>query len=64
MATETTTATTGKKYGRRTLKKMGRDKRKAKIQNDKEFAGKYFEAKSKRATDKKVAFRKKKTAKK
>jgi hypothetical protein len=35
-----------------------------KIQTDKEFATKYHEAKSKRAGDKKVAFRKKKSAKK
>jgi hypothetical protein len=50
--------------GRRKKRKAGRDKRKVKIQTDKEFATKYHEAKSKRAGDKKVAFRKKKSAKK
>jgi hypothetical protein len=64
MAKTETTATSPKaKLGRRTKKKLGRDKRKAKIQTDKAFAGKYFEAKSKRATDKKVTFRKKKSKK-
>jgi hypothetical protein len=51
------------KLGRNTKKKLGRDKRKAKIQNDKEFAKAHFGAKSKRAADKKVAFRKKKAKK-
>ena len=46
--------------GRRTIKKLGRDKRKTKLANDKEFAGKYFAAKSKKSDDKKTAFRKKK----
>ena len=67
MATPTTAtpSTTPKaKLGRKTLRKLGRDKRKAKIQTDKEFAGKFFEAKSKRAADKKTAFRKKKSKKK
>ena len=65
MATETTTATTEKKTtpGRRVLRKSGRDKRNAKIATDKAFAKTYFEAKSKRATDKKSAFRKKKAKK-
>lgn len=49
--------------GRRTIKKMGRDKRNAKIAGDKEFAGKYFAAKAKRSDDKKTAFRKKKNKK-
>ena len=69
MATEQTTKTTtdsaAKKgaIGRRTKKKLGRDKRKAKIQTDKEFAKTYFEAKAKRAADKKVAFRKRNSKK-
>lgn len=49
--------------GRRTIKKMGRDKRNAKIATDKEFAGKYFAARAKRSDDKKTAFRKKKNKK-
>ncbi len=64
MATPTTTTTPKAKLGRRTLRKLGRAKRKAKLQASKEVAGVYFAAKSKRATDKKVAFRKKKSAKK
>ena len=64
MTTATTTQTTPKaKLGRRTTKKMGRDKRKAKVQNDKEFATALFAGKSKRSADKKVAFRKKKAKK-
>ena len=64
MATTTTTATDKKtKPGRRVLRKAGRIKRNAKIHADKEFATKYFDAKSKRAADKKVAFRKKKVKK-
>ena len=59
------TKTTGEagKLGRRTLRKLGRDKRHAKIHSDKEFAAKLFEGKSKRSADKKVAFRKKKLKK-
>jgi hypothetical protein len=64
MATTTSTTTTPKaKLGRATLKKLGRDKRKAKIQNNKEFAKTHFAAKAKRAADKKTAFRKKKAKK-
>jgi hypothetical protein len=51
------------KLGRKTKKKLGRDKRKAKIATDKEFAKAHFEGKSKRAADKKTAFRKKKNKK-
>jgi hypothetical protein len=57
------TATPKAKLGRRTIKKLGRDKRKAKVQNDKEFAKALFAGKSKRSADKKVAFRKKKSKK-
>jgi len=49
---------------RRTLKKLGRDKRKKKLLSDREYAKTVFEAKSKRSTDKKSAFRKAKTKKK
>ena len=56
-------ATPKAKLGRKTKKKLGRDKRKAKISTDKEFAKKFFEGKSKRATDKKTAFNKKKRKK-
>ncbi len=61
-----TTATTEKKTkpGRRTLRKAGRIKRKTKLATDKEFAGKYFAAKSTRSVGKKVTFRKKKSPKK
>lgn len=70
MTTATTTTapgTSGTKkpnYSRKTLKKMGRDKRKKKLLADKEFAKTYFSAKSKRANDKKSVFRKKKSKKK
>jgi len=62
---ETTAAPVSEKakYGRKTVKKMGRDKRNKKIATDKEFAGKYFAAKAKRSDDKKAAFRKKKNKK-
>ena len=60
----TATATTEKaKLGRRTIRKLARDKRKTKIVADREFAAKYFEGKSKRSAEKKVAFRKKKSKK-
>jgi len=49
---------------RKTLRKRGRDKRRKKIQSDKEFAKAYFAARSKRSTDKKAAYRKKKKGKK
>ncbi|MBY0470583.1 hypothetical protein K2X30_05390 [bacterium] len=50
--------------GRRTIKTLGRNKRKLKLKNDKEFAKAFFEAKSKRSTEKKAAYRKKKKNKK
>ena len=49
--------------GRRKIRKLGRDKRKAKIATDKEFAAKLFAGKSKRSDDKKTIFRKKKNKK-
>ena len=51
------------KLGRRKIRKLGRDKRNAKIVSDKEYATKLFASKSKRADDKKSAFRKKKNKK-
>jgi len=68
--TQSTTAATGTKatpkakLGRATLKAQGRKKRKLKLATDKEFAKTFFAAKSKRANDKKAAFRKKKARKK
>ena len=63
--TETTTATkTGTGPSRRTLRALGRKKRTLKLRSDKEFATTYFAAKSKRSTDKKSGFRKKKARKK
>ena len=54
-----------KKSGlRRTKKAAGRKKKAVKLKTDKEFAKTFFAAKSKRANDKKAAFRKKKTRKK
>ncbi|HAR43338.1 MAG TPA: hypothetical protein DCS07_12035 [Bdellovibrionales bacterium] len=67
MTTQTTTATQPaktSKLGRRTLKTQGRKKRKLKLAGDKEFAKTFFAAKSKRSTEKKAAFRKKKSRKK
>lgn len=49
---------------RKFLKKQGRKKRTLKLRTDKEFAKTFFEARSKRSTDKKSAFRKKKSRKK
>lgn len=65
MANTTTETTETKKpaYSRKTLKKKGREKRKAKIIADPAFKKAFFEAKSKRSTDKKSAFRKSKTKK-
>jgi len=64
MATaQTTTATPKAKLGRKTIKKLGRDKRKAKIVADKEYAKAVFGGKSTRSAAKKVAFRKKKSKK-
>lgn len=49
---------------RRRKKAAGRKKRTLKLRTDKEFAKTFFEARSKRSTDKKSAFRKKKSRKK
>jgi hypothetical protein len=49
---------------RRKKKTAGRKKRTLKLKTDKEFAKTFFEARSKRANDKKSTFRKKKSRKK
>jgi len=56
MSTTQTTTTPKSKLGRATLRALGRKKRTAKLQENKEFAKTYFEAKSKRSNDKKAAF--------
>jgi hypothetical protein len=58
------TAAAKPNYSKKTLKEKGRKKRQLKLKTDKEFAKTYFDAKSKRANDKKAAFRKKKKGKK
>lgn len=64
MATAETTQTTKTPPARRKLRRAGKKKLMTKIRTDKEFAKTFFEAKSKRSTDKKAAFRKKKSRKK
>ncbi len=64
MATAQTTTTPKAKLGRKTIKKLGRDKRKVKIVADKAYAEALFAGKSKRSGEKKVTFRKKKSKKK
>jgi len=59
-----TTETTKTPPSRRTLRRKGKKKLKVKLAGDKEFAKTFFAAKSKRANDKKAAFRKKKSRKK
>ena len=49
---------------RRRLRKAGREKLTTKLVGDKAFAKTYFDGRSKRSTDKKAAFRKKKSKKK
>lgn len=53
-----------KRNERRRSRAAHRKKMATRLQGDKEFAKVYFEGKSKRATDKKVGFRKKKSRKK
>ncbi len=50
--------------GRKRKKADGRKKRRAKLVSNRDFAKAYHEGKSKRAADKKSAFRKKKSKKK
>jgi len=52
------------KVSRKKKKDLGRKKRVLKLKTDKVFSKAYHEAKSKRAVDKKAAFRKKKSKKK
>jgi hypothetical protein len=52
------------KVSRKKKKDLGRKKRVLKLKTDKVFSKAYHEGKSKRAADKKSAFRKKKTKKK
>lgn len=65
-ATETagTAATAAKRNAKRTARRAGKKKLAVKLRADKEFAKNYFEAKSKRSTEKKNIFRKKKARKK
>ncbi len=49
---------------RKKVRAEGRKKRTQKLKTDREFAKTYFAGKSKRAADKKSAFRKKKSKKK
>lgn len=53
-----------KRAARRKARRAGDEKRTLKLQSDKEFAKAFFAARSKRSTDKKQAFRKKKNRKK
>ena len=64
MAQAATTSQPTTPPSRKTLRAAGRKKRKLKLNTDKEFAKVYFDAKSKRSTDRKAAFRKKKKGKK
>ncbi len=62
---QTATATsTASAKSRKTIRKEGREKRIQKLATDADFRKAYFEGKSKRANDKKAAFRKKKKNKK
>jgi hypothetical protein len=61
---EAATELAKKRALRRRLRTAGRNKTAAKLKTDKEFAKGFFEGKSKRALEKKAAFRKKKTKKK
>ena len=58
------TAAEKTKPSRKTLRKKGRVKRAKKLVSEPEFRKAYFEGKSKRSTEKKAAFRKKKRGKK
>ena len=58
------TAAPATQVSRKKKKDLGRKKRVLKLKTDKAFAKAFHEGKSKRAADKKSAFRKKKTKKK
>ena len=51
------------KLGKRSLRALARKYLKKMVRNDKEFAKSYFDSKSKKSGEKKVAFRKRHTAK-
>lgn len=51
------------KLSRRTRRRLGRKKRIERLQKDPEFSKAYFEGKSKRSGEKKVAFRRRHAAK-
>lgn len=52
------TNTTKSPLSRKTLKAQGRKKRKLRLQTDTAFAKTYFEGRSKRSSEKKLAYRK------
>lgn len=56
--------TPAEKNARRAARRAGKKKLTSKLATDREFSKTYFAAKSKRSTDKKSAFRKKKSKKK
>lgn len=61
---QTTQATPVARNAKKASRRAGKKKLVAKLRSDKEVAKTYFQAKSKRAADKKSAFRKKKSRKK
>jgi hypothetical protein len=63
-ATTDKAATAAKRNLRKKARRAGKKKLAAKLSSDKEFAKTFFEARSKRQNEKKVAFRKKKARKK
>jgi hypothetical protein len=58
------TALAAKRNARKKARRAGKKKLVAKLSSDKEFKKTFFEARSKRQNEKKVAFRKKKARKK
>ncbi len=62
--TQTENTLAVKRNARRKARRAGAKKLMAKLGTDKEFAKTYFEGRSKRSTEKKSAFRKKKARKK
>jgi hypothetical protein len=63
-ATTDKAATAVKRNLRKKTRRAGKKKLAAKLSSDKEFAKTFFETRSKRQNEKKVAFRKKKARKK
>lgn len=63
-ATQNTAQTTkGKPTSKKKLRALGRKKRDERLTTDPEFKKAYFDAKSKRSTERKTGFRKKKRGK-